>query len=82
MLDKDLSSQSVVHAHRVLSEALKHAAYGIISKNPAESVSPPRPEPQEVGVWDMDPIQQFMEACGDSAFKDAFILAIYTGMRR
>ena len=43
MLDKGLSNQSVVLAHGVLSEALNHAvAWGVIPKNPAASVSPPR----------------------------------------
>ena len=83
MLDKGLSNQSVVHAHRVLSEALKHAvAWGIIPKNPADSVSPPRPQPREVEVWDEDSIQRFMEASQNSPFHDAFMLALYTGMRR
>lgn len=83
MLAKDLSNQTVTHAHRVLSEALKHAvAWGILPKNPAESVSPPRPEQREVSVWDFEQIQAFMEACKNSKFHDAFMLALYTGMRR
>ena len=83
MLGKGLSNQSVVHAHRVLSEGLKHAvSWGVIPKNPAESVSPPRPEPKEVDVWDEDTIQRFMEACKDGPHHDAFILALYFGMRR
>lgn len=83
MLAKGLSNQTVVHAHRVLSEALKHAAaWGVIPKNPAQSVSPPRPEPQEVVVWDEDTLHQFLGASQDSPFHDAFLLALYTGMRR
>lgn len=51
MLDKRLSKQSVVHIHRVLSKALTDApAWGIVTKNPAVSVSPPRPERREVEV--------------------------------
>lgn len=77
MLDKGLSNQSVVHAHRVLSEALKHAVgWGVIPKNPAESVSPPRPEPKEVEVWGEDTIQRFIEAYQDSPFHEAFVLAL------
>lgn len=83
MLDKGLSNQSVVHAHRVLSKALKDAVeWGIITKNPAVSVSPPRPERQEVGVWDMATITQFMEASQDSVFHEAFMLSLHTAMRR
>ena len=83
MLDKGLSNQSVLHVHRVLSEALKHAvAWGIITKNPAASVSPPRPEPKEVAVWDMESIRKFMQVSQENPFRDAFMLALYTGMRR
>jgi integrase len=83
MLDKGLSNQSVTHAHRVLSKALNDAtSWGIITKNPASSVSPPRPERKEVEVWDMDSINTFMEASQDSPFHEAFMLALHTGMRR
>ena len=83
MLDKGLSNQSVVHAHRVFSKALKDATkWGIINKNPAASVSPPRPEREEVEVWAMDTITRFVEASEDSPFHEAFMLALHTGMRR
>jgi len=83
MLDKGLSNQSVVHAHRTFSKALKDAvSWGIITKNPAVSVSPPRPERQEVEVWDMATIARFMEASQDSPFHEAFMLALHTAMRR
>lgn len=83
MLEKGLSNQTVVHAHWVLSEALKHAvAWGIIPKNPAEAVSPPRPENKGVQVPAMDVIKRFLAAAEDSPFLDAFKLALYTGMRR
>lgn len=83
MLEKGLSNQSVVHAHRVLSEALKHAvAWGMIPKNPAASVSPPRPEAKGVQVPAMDVVKRFLVAAQDSPFLDAFKLALYTGMRR
>ena len=83
LLDKGLSNQSVVHAHRVLSKALKDATtWGVITKNPAQSVSPPRPEPKEVEVWDMETISRFLEASQDSPFRDAFVLGLHTGLRR
>ena len=82
-LDKGLSNRSVVHAHRVLSNALTAAvSWGIITKNPAEAVSPPRPEPREVEVWDLDSTKRFLGASQDNQFHDAFKLALYTGMRR
>ena len=83
MLDRGLSAQTVVHAHRVLSEALKHAVqWGTITRNPAEQVSPPRPGRQEVEIPDTDVVRRFFEAGKDCPFLDAFKLALYTGMRR
>jgi integrase len=83
MLEKGLSKQSVVHAHRLLSEALEDATdWGIIARNPAEKVSPPRPDRKDLQVWGMAEIKQFLEAAKDSPFADAFLLFLYTGMRR
>jgi len=83
ILAKGLSNQSVVHAHRVLALALKHAvALDVIPKNPAELVSPPKPEPKAINVWDLDTIKRFLVAAKESQFQDVFRLAILTGLRR
>ena len=69
MLKKGLSNQTVVHAHRVPSEALKHGVqWEIIARNPCESVSPPRPQQDNVQVPEMDAIKRFLEAAQDSPF--------------
>ena len=78
-----LGNQSVTNAHRVLSKALNDAtSWGIITKKPAASVSPPSPKRNEVEVWDMDSINRFMAASENSPFREAFMLALHTGMRR
>ena len=83
MLGKGLSNHSVVHAHRLLSEALKHAVqWGIIPRNPAESVSPPRPQRRDLQVWDMTEIKRFLGVAQESRFADAFLRLLYSGMRR
>tara|TARA_R110000824_G_C15232376_1_gene678766 strand:+ start:11450 stop:12589 length:1140 start_codon:yes stop_codon:yes gene_type:complete len=83
MREKGLSNQTITHAHRVLSEALKHAvAWKILPSNPAGSVKAPRPEQREVAVWDFEQMQTFIETSKFSQFHDAFMLAIFTGMRR
>jgi integrase len=83
MLDKGLSNQTVTHTHRVLSEALKHATqWGLIPRNPAAAVSPPRPRPEGIQVWDIPTLRRFLEAAKDSPFLDVFRLALYTGLRR
>jgi hypothetical protein len=39
-----LTAQTVLHVHRTLSQALGHAVkIGVLFKNPAEQVKPPRP---------------------------------------
>lgn len=39
-----LSARSVLHHHRVLSDALARAVkWGLVSRNPAKAVDPPRP---------------------------------------
>jgi site-specific recombinase XerC len=44
-----LSARTVHHHHRVLYEALRHAVkHGIIMRNPAEAVDPPRPRNKEI----------------------------------
>ena len=46
-----LSAQTVHHHHRVLSEALKQAVrLGLIARNPAERVDPPRPARTEMKI--------------------------------
>lgn len=85
MLDRGLSNQSVVHAHRILSKALNDATeWGLIPRNPAKpkSVSPPRAQPKEVGVWDIPTLKKFLSEAQQSVFSDVFKLAVYTGMRR
>ena len=83
ILAKGLSNQSVVHAHRVLALALKHAvSLDVIPKNPAELVSPPKPEPKAINVWDLDNIRRFLVAAKESQFQEVFRLAILTGLRR
>lgn len=85
MLDKGLSNQTVVHAHTVFSGALESAVdEGIISSNPAKSKAarPPKPEPQQVVVWDMPTLRRFLDAAKDSPFSSVFKLAILTGLRR
>ena len=83
MLDSGLSARTVLHSHRVLSQALKDAVkWGLVLHNPAAAVTPPRPERKEAVAWDAVTIRRFMDAAEGSRYRDAFILAALTGMRR
>lgn len=83
MLDKRLSNQSVLHTHRVLSKAMQCAVdWEVISKNPAQKIKPPRPEPTPIDVWDMVELGRFVQGTTDNQFSDVFKLAVFSGLRR
>ena len=83
MLDSGLSARTVLHSHRVLSQALKDAVkWGLVLHNPTAAVTPPRPERKEAVAWDSATIRRFMDAAAGSRYRDAFRLAALTGMRR
>ena len=54
LLGRGLSAQTVLHTHRGLREALNHAVkWGVLTRNPADAVDPPRPEDKELRAWDI-----------------------------
>ncbi|GAI28115.1 unnamed protein product, partial [marine sediment metagenome] len=78
-----LSAQTVRHHHRVLYEALKHAVkHGILIRNVAEAVDPPRPEHKEMVTLAPEHVNKLLEAVRDTPYYDLFYTAIYTGLRR
>jgi site-specific recombinase XerC len=63
MLGKGLSNRTVLHCHRLLKQALRHAVkWGVLVQNPAEAVDPPRPERKDIKMWDNETIHTFLEA--------------------
>ena len=83
LLKKGLSPQTVVHAHRVLRQALKHALkWGLLMRNICDAVDPPRPWRKEISVLTAAGIQRFLDAASGSPYGPIFFLALYTGMRR
>ena len=83
MLGKGLSARTVLHCHRVLKGALKHAIlWGDLTRSPANGATPPRPEKTELQSWDAETFHKFLTKAVDSQFKDFYHLAVLTGMRR
>lgn len=77
-----LSARTVLHIHRVLSEALTHAVkWQILIRNVALAVDPPRPKRFEMTTLDEDQVMAFLQAAG-SQYHKLFTVAVYTGMRR
>ncbi len=78
-----LSSQTVRHFHTVLREAMGHALkWGLLGRNVAEAVSPPRVQRKNVSAWSMEEAARFLEATEKSRYHALFLLAIYGGLRR
>ena len=83
MLERGLSARTVLHTHRVLSEALSHALkWGLLTRNVADATTPPRPQRKEMEMWDVDTIHRFLGAISNHRFQGFYNLALLTGMRR
>ena len=84
--EKPLSSRTVLHHHRVLSDIMQQAVYdGMITVNPVSLVRAPKVEQSEARYLDEKEAMHLLEVVADKAPKpyDLFIpLLIFTGMRR
>ena len=78
-----LSARSVRYQHRILSQALKHAvAMGLVVRNVAEAVTPPRPQRAKISVLAPVDITKLLEAARETSFYVFFYTLLYTGLRR
>ena len=78
-----LSPRTVVQAHRVLSKALNDAVkLGIVGRNVAAAVEPPRATKYEAKTLDWTQAKAFVEQIVDPLQQTLFLLAIQTGLRR
>jgi integrase len=78
-----LTQTTVSHHHTCLHRALKMALkWGLISRNPADVVTPPRPQRSEIHTMNEDDITRFLEAAKKTSYHVIFYLAVFTGMRR
>ena len=83
MTQRGLSATSVVSVHHVLNEALGHAVkWGTIAKNVAVGTSPPRIVREQVEMWSVPEINQFLTAAVADRFFPVYRLAVLTGLRR
>ena len=78
-----LSKRSVQYIHVTLHKALKNAAkLGMIGRNPADAVEPPRPQHREIQTMNESDIHIFLELAKSTPYYAIFYLALFTGMRR
>lgn len=78
-----LSATTVRHHHTLLHKALQTAVeWGLLARNTADAVSPPRAQGIEMSIWNEDEIATFLESAKGTPYYTLFYLALYTGMRR
>jgi len=78
-----LSAQTVRHHHTALHKAIQTAVeWGLLTRNVADAVRPPRAAQSEMQTWNEDEIMRFLEAAKATPYYALFYTAIFTGMRR
>ena len=78
-----LNSQTVRHHHGTLHNALQSAVkWGLLARNPADAVSPPRSQRPEWHTLSEDDINTLLKAAAATPYYTLFYLALFTGMRR
>ena len=78
-----LSACTVHKHHRVLYEALKHGVrQGVLVRNVAEAVDPPRPQSKEISMVGPGHVRLLLDAAKPTPYYVAFFTAVYTGLRR
>ena len=79
-----LSAGRVLKLHRMLHKALGDAVrWGILPRNPAAGVDPPRPNSKQPQLWTLAQIRVFLAACEQEDRSDARLLAflLLSGLR-
>jgi integrase len=80
---QSLTAQTVLHVHRTLSQALSHAVKtGVLFKNPAEQVKPPRPTSHEIAILTKPEVATLLRAAETTWVYLPVLVAVTTGMRR
>ena len=83
MVAEGLSNRTVLHCHRILKGALNYAVKSkMLTHNPADSATPPRPERKSMETWDANTFRSFLDAAKGSPLLNVYRLAALTGMRR
>jgi len=79
-----LSTGTIRHIHNILNPALRQAVKeGLISKNPASDVSPPRiVKTREARPLDKDQASKYLQVLQGERLYAAFLVELTTGLRR
>ncbi len=82
-LDAGLSPTTVNHLHALIHKALSNAVrWGIVNRNVADLVDPPRSRHFEIATLNADQARAFLDAASGHRLEALFVLAVTTGMRQ
>jgi integrase len=78
-----LTQTTVSHHHTCLHRALKMAVrWGLLTNNPADAVTPPRPQHTDMKTMNEDELQIFLATAKKTPYYTMFYTVLFTGMRR
>ena len=78
-----LSTRTVHHQHRVLSQSLKFAVrQGYLGRNPTEMVDPPSPRKKAMRTLDTSEVEILLDAAKDSYYYPIIYTAVSAGLRQ
>lgn len=78
-----LSPRTVGYTHRIVSHALKDAMRaGLLGRNPAAIVHPPRAPHSSTSTWTADEVGRFLEFTKNDRLRALWTVLATTGMRR
>jgi integrase len=81
-LDAGLSRRTVQYIHTTLHKALKDAVSdGLIPRNVAEGIKPPRPKIKEITPLNPYQARAFLAAAHGDRFEALYVLAVHCGLR-
>ena len=82
-LDSGLAPRTVLHVHRSLSKALKQAKDdGLIPRNAAEPVKPPRPRKEEIRPLTPEQVRALFASVSGTRNEALYVVAVTAGLRR
>ena len=82
-LNSGLNPRTVRYHHAVIHVALRTAVkWGLVPRNVADSVDPPKFKRLQMQTWNEYEVNQFLDAAKSSQYYALFYTALYTGMRR
>ena len=80
--ERQLAPRTVLHHHRILKEALRHAVgWQLLERNPADAVSSPRVQRKEMQALDTEGVERLVNACEDDDQRRLIFTALSTGLR-